>query len=68
MTWSLSSSGVAITSGQLVGSIPDRLESAVVVLALLARLDQCQICEGNADGKFSSLMFEHRFLKSSGIF
>ena len=67
MSWTLSSSGVKIASGNLVSSIPDRLESVTAVLSLLSRLDQCQICEGNADGKFGELLSQAGFLKSSGI-
>ena len=67
MSWILSSSGVNIASGNLVSSIPDRLESVTTVLSLLSRLYLYQICEGNADGKFGELLSKARFLKSSGM-
>ena len=68
MSWMLSSCGVRITSGLLIGSIADKLESVVNVVSLLSRLDHCKICLGNADGKFRALMSEGRFMKSSGMY
>ena len=68
MSWTLSSSGVKITSGSLISSLPHKLESVATVLSLLSRLNQCQICEGNADGKFGELLSQTRFLKNSGMF
>ena len=67
MSWMLSSCGVKITSGRLIGSIAEKLESVVEVVSLLSRIDHCQICLGNADGKFHTLMSEARFLKGSGM-
>ena len=56
-----------IESRSLVSSVPDRLESVAAVLSLLSRLNQCQICEENGDGKFGELLLQARFLKSSGM-
>ena len=68
MSWMLSSCGVRVASGWLIGSLADKLESVVDVVSLLSRLDHCQICLGNADGKFHALMSEGRFMKSSGMY
>ena len=39
MSWMLSSCGVRITSGRLIGSIADKLESVVNVVSILSRPD-----------------------------
>ena len=51
----------------VVGSISDTLASLAAVLSVLSRLDQCHICEGNADGKFGDLLLQPGFLKRSGM-
>ena len=66
MSWTLSSSGVELTCGSLVDSIPNVLASVAAVLSLLSRLDKCCICEGN--GKFGELLLQPRFLRNSGMF
>ena len=64
MSWTLSFCRVKFTPGSLVSSIPDRLESVAAVLPLLSQLNQCQICERNADENLSQARFVTGSVKS----